>query len=103
MKVFGLSLQPLNSYKLTIAAAISVLIWMFFVGMLDNLPDNLPGGTDAVTAGEALIAIAWGTLCSALGVQFRQPRELVFYGVGCALLLSLHHVVLFLYGAAPAA
>jgi hypothetical protein len=99
MKVFGLSLQPLNSYKLTIAAAISVLIWMFFVGMLDNLP----GGTDAVTAGEALIAIAWGTLCSALGVQFRQPRELVFYGVGCALLLSLYHVVLFLYGAAPAA
>lgn len=99
MKVFGLSLQPLNSYKLTIAAAISVVIWMFFVGLLDNLP----GGTDAVTAGEALIAIAWGTLCSATGIQFRQPRELLFYGAGCALLLGLYHAVLFLYVAPPLA
>jgi hypothetical protein len=55
-----------------------VLIWTFFVGMLGNLP----GGTDAVTAGEALIAIAWGTLCTALGEQFRQPRELVFLRCG---------------------
>jgi hypothetical protein len=55
-----------------------VLIWTFFVGMLGNLP----GGTDAVTAGEALIAIAWGTLCAALDEQYRQQRELVVLRYG---------------------
>ena len=99
MKVFGLTLQPLTSYKITLAAAVSVLIWMFFVGMLDNLP----GGTDAVTAGEALVAIAWGTLCSALGLQFRRAREVVFYGGGCAIALAVYHGLLFLYGAPPLA
>lgn len=99
MKVFGLVLRPLNSYNVTIAAAISVLIWMFFVGMLDNLP----GGTDAVTAGEVLIAISWGTLCSALGLQFRRAREIAFYCGGCAMALALYHVLLFLYLPAPVA
>lgn len=78
MKAFGHSLRPLNSCKHTIAAAVSVLIWTFFVGMLGNLP----GGTDAVTAGEALIAIAQGTLCAALDEQYRQQRELVVLRYG---------------------
>lgn len=97
MKLFGLTLQPLTSYKITLAAAISVGIWLFCVGMLDNLP----GGTDAVTAGEALIAIAWGTLCSALGIQFRRVRELMFYVAGCGVALAAYHAVLFLYVGAP--
>lgn len=94
MKLLGLQLRKPSSQTLTLSAAITTLIWMFLVGMLDNLP----GGTDAITAAEALIAIFWGTLCSALGVQFRQPRELVFFAAGCAVLLASFHAVLFLYG-----
>ncbi len=93
MKVLGLQLRKLTSLSLTTAAGISVLIWMFFVGMLDNMP----GGTDAYTAGASLIAIFWGTLCSALGINFRTPRELTFYAAGATFLLGAYHAVYFLY------
>jgi hypothetical protein len=38
MKAFGHSLRSLNSCKLTIAAAVSVLIWMFFVACSITCP-----------------------------------------------------------------
>lgn len=97
MKILGLQLRKPSSQSFTLAAAITVLVWMLLVGMLDNLP----GGTDAITAAEALIAIFWGTLCSALGIQFRQPRELLFFGAGCTLLLAVFHALVFLYTPAP--
>ena len=103
MKILGLSLRKPSSQSFTLAAAITTMVWLLLVGMLDNLP----GGTDAMTAAEALVAIYWGTLCSALGIQFRQPRELLFFAVGCVLLLALLHGLVFLYApaffSAPAA
>jgi xanthine/uracil/vitamin C permease (AzgA family) len=93
MKILGLQLRRPTSQSFTLAAAITTMIWVFLVGMLDNLP----GGTDAITAGEALVAIFWGTLCSALGISFRHARELVFFGGGCALLLGVFHGLVFLY------
>ena len=93
MKLLGLQLRKPSSHTLTLAAAVTTLVWLLLVGMLDNLP----GGTNAVTAAEALVAIFWGAVCASLGVTFRRPAELVFYGTGCALLLALLHAILFLY------
>lgn len=93
MKILGLQLRKPTSQSFTLAAAITTLVWLFLVGMLDNLP----GGTDAITAAEALVAIFWGTICSALGIQFRQPREIAFFTGGCALALATLHAVMFLY------
>jgi hypothetical protein len=96
MKILGLQLRKPTAQSFTVAAALTTMIWLLLVGMLDNLP----GGTDALTAAEALIGVFWGTFCSAIGIQFRQPRELLFFAVGCGLLLGLLHSVVFLY--APA-
>lgn len=93
MKILGLTLRKPTSQSFTLAAAITTLVWLLLVGMLDNMP----GGTDPVTAAEALVAIFWGAVCASLGIQFRRPAELVFFGVGCALLLAALHGVLFLY------
>lgn len=50
-----------------------------------------------MTAGKALIVIAAATLCRAAGIQFRQPRALLFYGTDCGHFLGPHYVLLFLY------
>jgi arginine exporter protein ArgO len=93
MKILGLQLRKPSAQSFTLAAAITTLVWLLLVGMLDNLP----GGTDATTAAEALVAVFWGTICSALGIQFRQPREIAFFTIGCALALGALHAILFLY------
>lgn len=93
LRVLGLQLRRPTAQTFTLSAAITTMIWLFAVGLMDNLP----GGTDAVTAGEALVAIFWGTLASAIGVQFRKPRELIFFSLGMGMWLALYHAIVFLY------
>lgn len=88
MKFLGLSLRKPTFLSLTLAAALSTLIWLIVMSIADH-----HGMIDKETAGAALIAFFWGGVCAAIGVRFRQSREIAVYVLGAALLLTAYEGV----------
>lgn len=95
MKLFGVTLHKPTPRAMTLAAVITLLIW---------LPMHVVIATLApITAAEVLVVLGWGALCVALGIRFRQPREALFFAAGSAVLLALLHGLALLYAPALAA
>jgi hypothetical protein len=90
MRVLGIDLQKPTFLSLTVAAALAVTLWLVFLVMVG---ENGLGGGSAVEAGKPLVAIAWGCLCTTVGLRFRRIRELMVYAGGCAILLVAYQGV----------
>lgn len=85
MNLLGLSLRKPTFLSITLAAAIATLAWLIVVAVLDYR-----GAVDSSTAGALLLAFMWACVCAALGLRFRDGREIAFYSVGAAMLLAAY-------------
>lgn len=95
MKLLGITLIKPTPRALTLAAAVTLLIWLPLHAVIERLAP--------ITAADVLVVIGWGALCVALGLRLSRPREALFFAAGSAMLLALLHGLALLYAPAVAA
>ncbi|HEU4622590.1 MAG TPA: hypothetical protein VFS42_10235 [Burkholderiaceae bacterium] len=88
MNFLGITLRKPTFLSLTLAAALSTLVWLIVISIA-----NYHGAADPETAGAALVAFFWGGVCAALGLRFRQSREMILYVLGAAFFLTVYQGV----------
>lgn len=96
MTLIGIPLRKPAFAELTAATIMAVGLWAAAVGVL--LVSRV--AFSRADAGALLVALAWATVSTRLGIRVGQDRRhLLANLLGCTLLLGLYQLVLLLSGA----